>query len=428
MSCFKSAAFPKPPRRPPLSAPRIATQPPMTEITNSVLPRSRSSGSFRFSVVAATAALVAVLLIGAAGPAAGAASLERGPTSDDPLRLAIAGLVHGHVHGVLGQLEDRDDVRLVGVWAADAAVRSKRQEQYGLPDSLLYGELGAMLDATRPGAVATFTSTYDHPTVVEAAARRGIDVMMEKPLAVNMAHGRRILEARNRHPVHVIVNYETTWYPSNQAVYRRVHDDETIGALRKIVVRDGHEGPKEIGVSDEFLSWLTDPKLNGGGALFDFGCYGANLITWLAQNRRPSSVTALTQHIKTDPVYAEVDDEATIVLQYPEMQGLIQASWNWPYSRKDMSVYGTEGALFAETASDLALRADTADSRPVDLPTLSPPKTGPLTYLRAVSRGETEPTGLSSLENNLIVTEILDAARTSAAQGRSVSLPDQPPY
>lgn len=351
-----------------------------------------------------------------------------GSSSERPLRLAIAGLVHGHVHGVLGALQQREDVRLVGVWEEDDAVRTERQEQYDLPDSLLFSDLETMLDTGRPEAVATFTSTYDHPRVVEAAAPRGIHVMMEKPLAVGLEHGRRILRARDEHDVHVVVNYETTWYRSNQAAYRQVHEEEAIGSLRKIVVRDGHEGPEEIGVSEEFLSWLTDPKLNGGGALYDFGCYGANLITWLVEGRRPVSVTATTRQIKTNPVYARVDDEATILLDYRRMQGVVQASWNWPYSRKDMDVYGTEGALLAPTPTDLDLRTDTSTTEPLDTPPLSPPKTGPVDYLRAVARGEIEPEGLSSLENNLVVTEILDAARTSANEGRSVDLPEDPPY
>jgi predicted dehydrogenase len=53
-----------------------------------------------------------------------------------------------------------------------------------------------------------------------------------------------------------------------------------LGGIRKIVVRRPSR-PEEINVQPEFLEWLTDPKLDGGGALFDFGCYGADLSTWL---------------------------------------------------------------------------------------------------------------------------------------------------
>ena len=92
----------------------------------------------------------------------------------------------------------------------------------------------------------------------------------------------------------------------------------------------------------EFLAWLTDPEKNGAGALFDFGCYGANLMTWLMNDARPVSVTAVTQRIKPE-IYAKVDDEATIILEYPGAQAIIQASWNWPFDRKDMEVYGRTG-------------------------------------------------------------------------------------
>ena len=76
------------------------------------------------------------------------------------------------------------------------------------------------------------------------------------------------------------------------------------GEIRKMVAMDGHQGPKEINVQPEFLAWLTDPVKNGAGALFDFGCYGANLMTWLMDNQRPSKVTALAQTNKPQ-IYAQ---------------------------------------------------------------------------------------------------------------------------
>src|SRR5437588_9959100 len=82
-----------------------------------------------------------------------------------PLRLAIAGLVHGHVDGFLHALKARDDVQLVGVFDPDLALQQKYAQRYGLPRSLFFTELGAMLDQTKPEAVSSFTSTYDHPSV-----------------------------------------------------------------------------------------------------------------------------------------------------------------------------------------------------------------------------------------------------------------------
>jgi len=54
---------------------------------------------------------------------------------------------------------------------------------------------------------------------------------------------------------------------------------------------------------------------------------------------------------------------------------------------------------------------------------LASPEDDPLSYLIAVVHGRFRPSGLSSLENNLIVSEILEAAGRSAATGRSINLP-----
>ncbi len=86
--------------------------------------------------------------------------------------------------------------------------------------------------------------------------------------------------------------------------------------MRKIIVYDGHKGPKEIGVNSEFLEWLTDPVLNGGGAVTDFGCYGADLITWILKGEKPLTVYADLKQYKPD-VYPKVDDDATIILIIP---------------------------------------------------------------------------------------------------------------
>ena len=145
--------------------------------------------------------------------------------------------------------------------------------------------------------------------------------MMEKPLAVSLKDALAIAQAARAGKIQVLVNYETSWYRSNHAAYDLVHEG-ALGDVRKVVIHDGHSGPKEIGVEPEFLAWLTDPQLNGGGALFDFGCYGADLMTYLMNGQRPQTVTAVTQQIKPE-IYSRVDDEATIILTYPKAQAII---------------------------------------------------------------------------------------------------------
>ena len=352
------------------------------------------------------------LLLCAAPSAAGA--------EPPPVRLGIAGLVHGHVRGFLDRLSGRTDVQLVAIADSDPTLVEEYRDRYGLTRTQAYTSVERMLEGARPEAVAAFTSTFDHPAVVEACAARRVHVMMEKPLAVSMEHARRIADAASRAGVQVLVNYETTWYPSNAAVFRAVRDG-ALGPVRRMVAHDGHRGPQEIGVQPEFLRWLTDPVLNGGGALTDFGCYGANLFTWLMGNARPTSVTAVTQTIKP-AVYPRVDDEATIVVTWPEAVGIIQASWNWPFDRKDLEVYGRTGQALTVRREAVRFRREGRAEDEVRSPALTAPDDDPVSYLVAVARGRVRPDGLSSLANNLIVTEILDAARESARSGRTVRL------
>ena len=337
-----------------------------------------------------------------------------------PLRVALAGLVHGHAFGFFDQFQRRKDLQVVGIAEADRQLTAQFAKRYSLEPGLFYSDLEEMLRKTHPQAVLAYTNTYDHRRVVEICARYSVPVMMEKPLAVSLEDARAIEKAARAAKIQVLVNYETTWYRSNQAAYDLVHGS-AIGEIRKIVVHDGHRGPKEIGVGPEFLAWLTDPKLNGGGALFDFGCYGADLATWLMDGRRPDSVTAITQQIKPD-IYPRVDDEATIVLTYPRAQAIIQASWNWPFSRKDMEVYGERGYAITVARDQLRMRLPEKAEISVDAKPLEKTKEDSVSYLRAVILGSLKPDGQSSLETNLIVTEILDAARQSAATGKTVSL------
>src|SRR6185436_7740232 len=166
----------------------------------------------------------AAILCLAGGVAALLTSRPAGAAGGEPppVRLAIVGLVHGHVRGFLDRLKGRTDVQLVGVVDPDATLRDRYRERYGLAAGVFHPTVEAMLDAARPQAVAIFTSTHDRPQVVEACAARGVHVMMEKPLAVSIAHGRRIADAAQRGRIQVLVNYETTWYASNRAVFDAV--------------------------------------------------------------------------------------------------------------------------------------------------------------------------------------------------------------
>src|SRR4051794_1857598 len=302
----------------------------------------------------------------------GCAAQAQPASAVSPVRFAIVGLTHDHAGGFIPRTVGRTDAQLVAIVEPDLELSARYARRFHLDTNLFYSSLSELFARTNVQAVATFTSTFDHRRVIEQCAPKGIPVMVEKPLAVNMEHARAIAAAAKKGGIQVVVNYETTWYPANQAAYKMVQEQPGIGELRKIVVHDGHRGPKEIGCSAAFLDWLTDPVLNGGGALTDFGCYGADLITWLMKGQRPTSVSAVTQQIKPR-IYPKVDDEATIILTYPDAQGIIQASWNWPFNRKDMEVYGQSGYILVPQANIVRLRSGTSPEAEGPVPPLAAP-------------------------------------------------------
>ena len=338
---------------------------------------------------------------------------------DLPLKVAVVGMSHDHVHGIL-QFHQKKRVEIIGIVEADRELIRRYQKTYQLPDELFFQNLNSLLAQKKPSAVLAFNAINEHLGVVETCAPRGIPVMVEKPLATSMADANRIAYLSQKYRVPVLTNYETTWYNSNHYTKNEV-EAGTLGNIRKMVVHSGHEGPKEIGCSSEFLQWLTDPVKNGGGASRDFGCYGANLMTWLMQGKMPVSVSATIQRYKP-MVYPMVDDAATIVLEYPDATGIIEASWNWPYSIKDLEVFGSSAYLHALDGQSVIRKKQQLKADSVSAPDIQ--YRDFISYLEAFLRGEIkDENDLSSLANNLVVMQILEAATISAKEGRKVLLP-----
>ncbi|WP_345162247.1 Gfo/Idh/MocA family oxidoreductase [Pontibacter saemangeumensis] len=339
-----------------------------------------------------------------------------------PLKMAIAGLSHGHVDWVFNR-PGKTDIVLVGVYEPDRALAKKYAKRYKLDKNLFFDDLEKMLDQVKPEAVSAFGANSDHITVVRACAPRKIHVMVEKPLATTFADAQEIQTLAQKSGIHVLTNFETSWYASNQYVEDLVQEGK-LGEIRKVMVNDGHQGPKEIGVSEDFLEILTDPLKNGAGALMDFGCYGANLMTWLLKGEKPVSVTAVAHQNKPE-VYKSVDDEASIILQYPKAQCIIQGSWNWPFSRKDMEVYGEKGYAIAVDATTVRQRLE--EKSPEAVVQLKPrpaPYTDPFSLLAAVVSGRItlDKYDLYGLPVNVTTVEILEAAKESAMSNKTVFL------
>ncbi len=342
--------------------------------------------------------------------------------SKQPVKLAIAGMTHGHIAFILRR-KDKGDFILTGFYEPNKELALSLAKKYNFNPDLIYNNLGKMLDEVKPEAVVAFGSVFEHMAVVEACAPRGIHVMVEKPLATNVANAERMAELAHKFNIHLLTDYETSWYPTTAKSFQLVNDSNFVGKLRKVVIHDGHRGPVEIGCDKVFLDWLTDPVQNGGGALIDFGCYGANLMTGLMHGEKPISVTAVTRQFKPD-IYPKVDDDATIIVNYKNAQCIIQASWNWPFDRKDMEIYGESGYVITIDKENMRLRkremriekSQIISAKDIDV------YEDPFSYFYDVIKGKItmKPEGLYALENNIMVVKILEAARESSQTGKTV--------
>ena len=349
-----------------------------------------------------------------------------GRAADIKTRLAIVGLDHDHVWGLLRDISKEPEAELAAI--ADPHPELVERAKALVPANVkFYADYVKMLDEEKPEAVIVTTANNRHLEILEECAKRHIHYSTEKPMAATAADAREMERLACEAGIKLMVNYWNAWVAPSHEIFHRVKAGE-IGSVQKIIVEYGHQGPKEIGVSKFFAEWLYDPVKNGGGALMDFGCYGAEWALWL--KGRPSRVYAYTLKLKTEQANA-VDDDAVILLEYPDATAIIQASWDWPYGKGQVEVFGPKGSLLA-TNNELLFRpakspasAEGLQGRPVELRPPAHETSSPIAYFLYCIRNHKPVEPPVSSEMNVAVVEILDAAKESIRTGRAVVLPDR---
>ena len=338
-------------------------------------------------------------------------------------RLAVVGLDHDHVWSLLKDIAGEPSAELVAIAESDAALVSRAQKE--VPASVkFYADYVEMLDQAKPEAVIVATSNDRHLEILRQCAKRHIHYSAEKPMATSVADAREMERLAREANIKLMVNYWNAWVAPSHDLFHRVRAGE-VGPIQKIIVQYGHRGPKEIGVSQQFANWLYDPVKNGGGAIMDFGCYGAELSLWL--KGRPTRVYATTRKMKVEQ-NNKVDDDATIVLDYPDATAIVEASWDWPYTKDQVEVFGPKGSLLARhntlrhRAADARGPNVAPDGENVTLDVLPRETSNPISYFVDCIRNNKPIEDPVSARLNVQVMEILDAARESARTGKPQEL------
>lgn len=338
-------------------------------------------------------------------------------------RFAIVGLDHDHVWGRMETLLQTPDTELVAIWDTHPELIAKAKSR--VPASVkFFTDYTTMLDEMKPDAVIVTTRNDLHLAILRACAERHIHYFTEKPMAATGADAREMARLASQAGIKLMVNYLDVWWPTSQEAVARIKAGD-LGPIQKIIVEYGHEGPKEIGASPEFNLWLYDPRKNGAGALMDFGCYGANWALWV--KGRPQRVFAYSLKLKTAQHNA-VEDDAVVVLEYPDASAILMPSWDWPYTKLRAEFYGPKGSLLAFEEGLLFQPAGKSPTLqnpsgvPVANPTPPPKETEGIAYFVDCIRNNKPIEGPTSAEINVGVNEIIDAALESIRTGRAVSL------
>ena len=338
-------------------------------------------------------------------------------------RLAVVGLDHDHVWSLLKDIAAEPSAELVAIAESDPALVSRAQKE--VPASVkFYADYLAMLDQAKPEGVIVATSNDRHLEILRQCAKRHVHYSTEKPMATSAADAREMERLAQEANIKLMVNYWNAWVAPSHDLFHRVRAGE-VGPIQKIIVQYGHRGPKEIGISQQFANWLYDPVKNGGGAIMDFGCYGAELSLWL--KGRPTRVYATTRKMKVEQ-NNKVDDDATIVLDYQDATTIIEASWDWPYTKEQVEVFGPKGSLLAHHNTLQRRSADAhgpnvaPDGENVTLDALPKETSNPISYFVDCIRHNKPIEDPVSARLNVQVMEILDAARESARTGKAQEL------
>jgi predicted dehydrogenase len=341
-------------------------------------------------------------------------------------KVAIIGLVHSHYGTNLPRILKNPDVKLVGIAETIPDLVAEARKM-GASDVPFFDDYRKMLDQTKPDIVWAYVENSRHLEIAKECAPRKINLMFEKPLGPTYKDALAIATLAKKHGIQVMCNYQMAWWPANAAAKKQV-DSGAIGTPWRLHGIVGHGGPGSAGTSRYFFDWLTDPAKNGGGALVDFGCYNALWSLWYMG--RPESVYAEVIHLRPG-TFPKAEDSAALMLHYPKGINLFEGSWDLPRSFQSLEVFGSstlpDGTLLrgsvSMTQQKVEVRKENGQATDVPLTRLPLDQADPMAYMVSAMRNNKPIEGITALDINVGVMEIIDAAKESVRTGRAVKLP-----
>lgn len=272
------------------------------------------------------------------------------------LRVAFLGFAHVHVSQMakdLARFPERAE--LVGIAdyqpcsPEEQTLRLGSIQQRGLFEGKIYEDHKELLAQDIDLAVIT-TDVKAHADVAEELLAQGIHVLLEKPMAMDMADALRIARAAEASTAEVMINWPIAWFPA----FRKAKALADAGAVGK-VLRVQYRSPSTRGpflpgkYTEEEMSkmwWYAAER--GGGSICDYAGYGCVLTTWIT-GKTAKRVSGMKKNFFLP--FSDVEDYSVFAIDFGDAIGLIEGSWSTMNNGEIPTgpvVYGTEGVLVAD--------------------------------------------------------------------------------
>ena len=293
-------------------------------------------------------------------------------------RVGVIGFGHMHINDIMRRFNEvkKEQGNVEWVACADTApdVPEARtstftrdwnlryaQETIGIPK--VYADYRDMLERERFDLIGVYSENSKHAEVVEAVAAKGVNVLVEKPMAESLASALRMVRAAESAGVQLAVNWPSTWSSSTRKC-KELIDEGVIGQPIQMKYRAGHTGPLAAGAAHQGVAAggesLTDAERGktwwhrsgtGGGALLDYCCYGACLSRWYL-GEPAVAVVGMAGTFGSSHYAAE--DNAILTVRFPKSLALLEASWTTHDHGVPTGpiVYGEKGALVVDRQGD----------------------------------------------------------------------------
>lgn len=268
------------------------------------------------------------------------------------IRAVIIGFAHMHVNEIAEYIEENEYFELCGFADVPPTEPEKTEARYTRAWNIKnnsekykitpYDDFKTMLDEIKPDIAFILCDNASKPYIVEECAKRGVDVSIEKPMAVSLDEALKIRDTVKEYGIHAVVNWPVIWRPY---IHRQLAALESgvAGRLIKCYYINGHTGPlgkgarhrgvaesvEDLNDEERASTWWYKGK-TGGGAFLDIGCYGCFFNEWARDNKtdKPMYVTAFSGNYNTP--YMDAPDNMAAVIEYKNSYGVIEGTWTMP--------------------------------------------------------------------------------------------------